>query len=86
MLTEQYDRASFLLESTGLLQLYACARYLAAKCKVAKDEWEEALDILGDGPALDQPVNLHTHARTHARTHQHQHQPPLQYADELFNL
>lgn len=56
MLTGQYDRASFLLESKGLLPLYAAARYLAAKCKIEKDEWEDALDILGDGPAADAPA------------------------------
>lgn len=47
-LTGQYHRAAFQLTKGGLVQTSSSCKCLAAKCYIACEEWEKALDILGD--------------------------------------
>lgn len=53
-LTSQYHRAAFLLTKSGLLDHSTSCRCLASKCHIACQEWEKALEVLGEHPEVDE--------------------------------
>ena len=44
----QYRRSAFLLQRLGLTETSRQCRYLAARCLIARKDWEETLELLGD--------------------------------------
>lgn len=51
---KQYHRCLLLLKQSGLVDQDVRCRYLAARCLIACEEWDECLQLLGeDGDGTD---------------------------------